>query len=90
MRDAHDDYLFLLEHGHKPEDARTVLPMATATHLLCKANLREFRHIIDLRTGPTAWSEMRILANEMAKAFVEQWPDETFLIEDVWHTEDGE
>ena len=88
MRDAHDDYLFLLEQEHKTEDARTVLPMATATHLLCKVNLREFRHIIDLRTAPAAWSEMRILANEMAKAFVEQFPDETFLIEDVWHKDE--
>lgn len=88
VSDAYDTYLFLLEKGHKPEDARTVLPMATATRMLCKMNLREFRHFICLRTAPAAWSEMRILANEMAKAFVEQFTDEAFLIEDVWHKDE--
>lgn len=88
VSDAYDTYLFLLEKGHKPEDARTVLPMATATRMLCKMNLREFRHFICLRTAPAAWSEMRILANEMAKAFAEQFTDEAFLIEDVWHKDE--
>ena len=87
MADAYDVYLYLLEQGHKPEDARTVLPLATATNMLAKMNLREFRHFLDLRTAPAAWSEMRILANLMAEEFVRQFPDEVFLIEDVWHKE---
>lgn len=88
VSDAYDTYLFLLEKGHKPEDARTVLPMATATRMLCKMNLREFRHFICLRTAPAAWSEMRILANLMAEAFAKQFPDEVFLISDVWHKDE--
>ena len=87
MRDSHDVYLYLLEHGQKPEDARTVLPLATATRMLCKMNLREFRHFLDLRTDKPAWREMRILANLMAEAFAKQFPDEVFLISDVWHRE---
>ena len=87
MRDSHDVYLYLLEHGQKPEDARTVLPLATATNMLAKMNLREFRHFLDLRTAPAAWSEMRILANLMAEAFAKQFPDEVYLISDVWHKE---
>lgn len=87
MRDAYDVYLYLMEQGQKPEDARTVLPLATATNMLAKMNLREFRHFLNLRTAPAAWSEMRILANLMAEAFAKQFPDETFLIEDVWHRE---
>lgn len=87
MRDSHDVYLYLLEQGQKPEDARTVLPLATATHMLAKMNLREFRHFLNLRTDRAAWSEMRILANLMAEAFAKQFPDEVFLIEDVWHKE---
>ena len=87
MRDSHDVYLYLLEHGQKPEDARTVLPLATATNMLAKMNLREFRHFLDLRTAPAAWSEMRILANLMAEAFAKQFPDEVYLIEAVWHKE---
>lgn len=87
MRDSHDVYLYLLEQGQKPEDARTVLPLATATNMLAKMNLREFRHFLNLRTDRAAWSEMRILANCMAEAFAKQFPDEVFLIEDVWHKE---
>lgn len=87
MRDTYDVYLYLLEKGVKPEDARTVLPLATATNLFAKMNLREFRHFLNLRTSPAAWSEMRILANLMAEEFVRQFPDEVFLIEDVWHKE---
>ena len=87
MRDSHDVYLYLLEHGQKPEDARTVLPLATATRMLCKMNLREFRHFLNLRTDKPAWREMRILANLMAEAFAKQFPDEVYLIEDVWHRE---
>lgn len=89
MRDSHDVYLYLLEQGQKPEDARTVLPLATATNMLAKMNLREFRHFLNLRTDRAAWSEMRLLANCMAEAFAKQFPDEVFLIEDVWHKEIG-
>lgn len=87
VRDAYDVYLYLLEQKCKPEDARTVLPLATATNMVAKMNLREFRHFLNLRTAPAAWSEMRTLANLMAKQFAEQFPDEMFLIEDVWHKE---
>lgn len=85
VHEAYQAYLKLLEQGLKPEDARTVLPLATATSMLCKMNLREFRHFLDLRTAPAAWSEMRILAGLMAQVFAKQFPDEVFLIEDVWH-----
>lgn len=88
MRDSHDVYLYLLEHGQKPEDARTVLPLATATRMLCKMNLREFRHFLSLRTDKPAWREMRILANLMAEAFAKQFPDEVYLISDVWHKDE--
>ena len=87
MRDTYDVYLYLLEKGVRPEDARTVLPLATATNMIAKMNLREFRHFLNLRTDKPAWREMRILANLMAEAFAKRFPDEVFLIEDVWHKE---
>lgn len=89
MRDTYDVYLYLLEKGVRPEDARTVLPLATATNMIAKMNLREFRHFLSLRTDKPAWREMRILANKMAIQFGNQYPDEVFLIEDVWHKEDA-
>ena len=87
MRDTYDVYLYLLEKGVRPEDARTVLPLATAANLVVHMNLREVRHILSLRTDRPAWREMRILADRMAQAFADRYPDEVYLIEDVWHRE---
>ena len=87
MRDTYDVYLYLLEKGVRPEDARTVLPLATATNLVVHMNLREVRHMLSLRTAGPAWREMRILAGRMAQAFAEKYPDEVYLIEDVWDRE---
>ena len=44
MSDAEQSYHFLLEKGLKPEDARKILPNSTATHIVMKANIREWRH----------------------------------------------
>lgn len=89
IRDTYDVYLYLLEKGVRPEDARTVLPSSVAAGLIVHMNLREFRHFLSLRTDKPAWREMRILANKMAIQFGNQYPDEVFLIEDVWHKEDA-
>ena len=49
----------LLEWGWRPQDARKVLPNSTATRIVMKANLREWRHIFALRTSPAAYPEIR-------------------------------
>ena len=46
-------YFALLESGCNPEDARAVLPNATATEIVVTANLREWRHILSLRAAGT-------------------------------------
>jgi len=51
--------------GIRKEDARFLLPNATATRIVVSANLREWRHIIRLRTGPAAQWEIRELANRV-------------------------
>ena len=80
MFEAWDCYCGMLELGLKPEDARTVLPEATATKILVKMNLREFRHFLSLRTSHAAWREMQTLATAMADAFLARFPDEQYLI----------
>lgn len=67
MSDAQKTYAALIEMGAKKEDARTVLPGATATRLFARMNLRELRHFLKLRLSLQAWSEMRRLATEMAR-----------------------
>ena len=47
--DAEAHYLAMLELGCSPQIARSVLPTATAAELLITANVREWRHIFELR-----------------------------------------
>ena len=80
-------YCKLLSKGVKKEDARTVLPTAVATHIKASFNLRSFRNFIRLRTGQSAWLEMRQLAHLCASEACRA--DETILplISDVWRKE---
>lgn len=69
MEDAEQSYHYLLDNGCKPEDARKVLPNSTATHIIMKANLREWRHILSLRLGKGVYPEMRdLMAQLLEKA----------------------
>lgn len=47
--DAEEHYKNLLEMGLKPEDARTALPLDTATKVVYTYSVREWRDIINLR-----------------------------------------
>ena len=58
-------YRELRELGIRKEDARFLLPNATATRIVMTANLREWRHVIKLRTDPAAQWEIRELANRI-------------------------
>lgn len=42
-------YKYLLCAGMKPEDARGILPLDTATKVVMTYSVREWKHIIDLR-----------------------------------------
>ena len=44
-----------------PQEARTVLPNSLKTEIVCTANIREWRHIMRLRTAKSAHPQMRAL-----------------------------
>ena len=48
-RFAEDGYNILLGNGMKPEDARGILPLDTATKVIYTYSIREWQHILDLR-----------------------------------------
>ena len=48
-RFAEEGYNRLLESGMKPEDARGLLPLDTATKVIYTYNIKEWQHILDLR-----------------------------------------
>ncbi len=74
MSYAWDTYCRLLDDGIKPEIARYVLPNACATEIICTWNFREIRHIIQLRTGPSALPEFQVVAEKIKEIMKIQAP----------------
>ena len=58
-------YKRLIELGAKKEDARAVLPNATATEIVTTMNFRELRSFFKLRISKHAQKEIRDVAIEM-------------------------
>lgn len=58
---AEKQYLLMLKYGVTPQDARAVLPNSLKTEIIVTANLREYRHILNLRCSSKAHPDIRIL-----------------------------
>lgn len=58
-------YFDLLEKGVKPEIARNVLPLSTATEIVLTTNIRELRSIFKLRTTAFAHPQMRSIMRRL-------------------------
>jgi len=56
---AEAEYFWLVNHGSKPQEARSVLPNSLKTEIVVTANFREWRHIFSLRTASAAHPQMR-------------------------------
>ena len=74
MLSAESSYKALISLGLKPEQAREVLPNSTACRIIMKANVREWRHIFELRCSKAAYPQMRTLATEMLKLAADAIP----------------
>ncbi len=73
-------YKELIKEGAKPEEARLVLPNATATTLIVTYNLRQWRHFLRQRTSPAADPQIRRIAGMILKEFKKQVP---VIFEDI-------
>ena len=62
-------YQTLIANGATPEIARDVLPLCTKTELIATYNLREWRHILRLRTDKAAHPKMRELMQTLLQFF---------------------
>ena len=58
---AAEAYEAMLADGVRPEDARGVLPLCTATTIVASGNFREWRHVLSLRTAKAAHPMIRAL-----------------------------
>lgn len=52
-------YFILLTAGYTYQEARTILPNCLANEIVVSTNYREWRHILALRTAPSAHPDMR-------------------------------
>ena len=80
---SEQSYIGLIQMGYKPQDAREVLPNATACTITMGANLREWKHIFNLRvfgtTGkpyPPCKEIMSQVYEKFHAALPEIFPDE--------------
>ena len=74
MQSAEQYYFSLLKSGAKPEQARAVLPNSTKTEIVMTCNLREWRHVLNLRCSPAAYSQIRELMLPLLKNFANEMP----------------
>lgn len=67
-------YREFIRAGGKKQIARYVLPNATRTRLIMKANFREWRHFLKLRCHVSAQPEMQNIAWQIHDQLVDKFP----------------
>lgn len=70
--------------GWKPEQARSVLPNSLKTEIVCTFNLREWRHVFNLRCSVKAHPQMQEIMLPLLKEFNEKIP---VIFEDILNEE---
>jgi len=59
MGESEKAYLKLIEMGASAQEARSVLPTSLKTEIIVSANLRQWRHILDLRCSKASHPQIR-------------------------------
>lgn len=67
-------YLYLLEVGATPQEARSVLTNSLKTEIVMTANLREWRHFFQLRCDVAAHPQMQEVAKMALKICIDKFP----------------
>jgi thymidylate synthase (FAD) len=66
--------------------ARRVAPMGLATNIGWTCNIRELRHVLELRTSPAAEEEMRLVFGAVGHIVTTRYPN---FFQDFTPTQDG-
>ena len=74
MEEISKKYLEFTEAGIPAEDARAVLPNATASSMVASLNLRELIHLANLRLCTRAQYEIRLLVKAMCDELIKEEP----------------
>lgn len=74
MMQVEKDYNVLINRGKTPQEARSILPNCLKTEIVATTNLREWRHILKLRTAPEAHPQMREIMIPLLEELKEKLP----------------
>lgn len=75
MHDIEQYYLKMAALGCKPDEMRMILPHSTAAEVTMTANIREWRHILDLRTKKMTHPAVRQVLIPLLLKFKEDMPE---------------
>jgi thymidylate synthase (FAD) len=64
----------LIEKGLAKECARMILPLTTSTTIFMSGTIRSWIHYLNLRTEEDTQKEHRIIAEEIKKIFIKEFP----------------
>ena len=71
---SEQSYKALLKINWTPQQARSVLPNSLKTEIVVTTNIREWRHILKLRTSSAAHPQMQELMKPLLKEFQDNIP----------------
>lgn len=74
MQESENAYIYLLKNGSRAEQAREVLPNSLKTEIVMTANLREWRHVFNLRCSKAAHPQIRELMIDCLRGFYREIP----------------
>lgn len=74
MEDIENHYLDMAHLSATPDMLRMMLPHSTAASVICTANLREWRHILKLRSSKRAHPSIYTLMRNLLKEFQQKIP----------------
>jgi len=87
MKQVEKTYFAMLEAGHTPQEARSVLPNSLKTELVMTANIREWRAFFKLRTSKAAHPQIREVAIPLLEELKELIP---VVFDDITYEKGGE
>jgi len=74
MKAAEVHYMRLIETGAQPQEARSVLPNSLKTEIVMTCNIREWRHVFELRCASQAQPQIRQMMLSLLEAFHQRIP----------------
>jgi len=74
MKQAEINYRDLISFGASPQEARSVLPNSLKTEIVVTTNIREWRHILKLRTSKAAHPQIRELMTPLLVELTHRLP----------------